>query len=223
MISPEVFGSFAMSTVLEGPMPLESGDRLPRDEFHRRYCDNPQIRRAELILGVVYVPSPMRFDRHDRQTVDVQGWLWVYHADKPHVLVGGSATNYLLGDTEVQPDAFMFYQPPSWSGGVRIRDDGYLEGAPELIVEVSASSASYDAHDKKEAYRRAGVQEYINWRVLDNAIDWWRLRDGTYVRLGPDEHGIIESEVFPGLRLDIAKMLAGDAAGVLAALRTPLM
>ena len=200
-------------------MPLQSGDRLTREEFHRRYCDNPQIERADLVLGVVYVSSPMCFDRHDAQTASMQGWLYVYQLDKPNVLIGGNATLYLLGDTEVQADSFLFYQPPSWPGGVRVRPDGYIDGAPELIVEVSASSASYDAHDKKEAYRRAGVREYINWRVFDRAIDWWRLRDGEYVRLESDEDGLIESKVFPGLRLDVAKMLDGDNAGVIAALR----
>jgi Uma2 family endonuclease len=212
-------GGERMAAVAGDVMPLQSGDRLTQEEFHRRYCDNPQIRRADLVLGVVYVPSPMRFDRHDAQTTGMQGWLYVYQLDKPNVLIGGSATLHLLADTEVQADCFLFYQPPSWPGGVRVRSDGYIDGAPELIVEVSTSSASYDAHDKKEAYRRAGVQEYINWRVFDDAIDWWRLRDGKYVLLEPDEHGVIESEVFPGLRLDVAKMLAGDDADVIGTLR----
>ena len=210
-----------MATTAQDVMPLESGDRLTREEFHRRYCDNPQINRAELILGVVYVPSPMCFDRHDAPTLSMHGWLFTYQLDKPHVKAGGSASLCLLADTEVQPDGFLFYQPPSWSGGARVRPDGYIHGAPELIVEVSASTASYDAHDKKEAYRRAGVQEYINWRVLDQAIDWFRLRDSEYVRLAPDERGVIVSEVFPDLRLNVPKMLAGDDVGVIAELRAP--
>lgn len=60
------------------------------------------------------------------------------------------------------------------------------------------------------------MQEYIVWRVYDAAIDWFELRDGKYERMEPDERGVIESKVFPGLRLDVAKMLAGDLAGVLA-------
>jgi Uma2 family endonuclease len=199
-------------------MPLASGDRLTRKEFHRRYCDNPQIKRAELISGVVYVASPMRFDQHDAPTVSVHGWLYTYRLGKSNVKIGGSATIYLLADTEVQPDAFLFYHPRSWEGGITISPDGYLDGAPELVVEIAASTASYDLHDKKEAYRRAGVREYLVWRVLDRAIDWFRLRHGEYVRLEPDEHGIIESEIFPGLRLDVAKMIAGDDEGVVATL-----
>jgi Uma2 family endonuclease len=206
-------------TVAEDVMPLESGDRLTREEFHRRYCANPQIRRADLVLGVVYVPSPMRYDKHDAQTNSVIGWLFTYAVNRPAIRRGNSATIFLGPDSEVQPDAFLFYDPPSWPGGIRRTAESYLEGAPELVVEVAASSASYDLHDKKEAYRRAGVQEYIVWRVLDKAIDWFRLRNGEYVRLEPDERGVISSEVFPGLRLNVPAMLAGDDRAVIAELK----
>jgi len=207
-----------MTATMEEVMPLQSGDRLARAEFHQRYCANPKIKRAELVLGVVYVASPMRFDRHDEQTARTVGWLYTYQMDKPRIRLGNTATIYLLEDTEVQPDAFLFYEPPTWPGGIRHTEDGYLEGAPDLVIEIAASSASYDLHDKMEACRGAGVPEYIVWRVLDKAIDWFRLRNGVYVRLEPDEQGIITSEVFPGLRLDVAKMLAGDDRGVVDAL-----
>jgi Uma2 family endonuclease len=116
---------------------------------------------------------------------------------------------------EVQPDAFLWRQAP---GGPEVDSDGYLDGAPQLIVEIAASSASYDLHDKKEAYRRNGVQEYVVWRVLDQALDWFRLTASEYILVEPNEQGIIESQVFPGLRLAVAKLLAGDLSGVLAEL-----
>ena len=96
--------------------------------------------------------------------------------------------------------------------------EGHLGGAPQLVVEIAASSVSYDLHDKKEAYRRNQVREYIVWRVLDQAIDWFRLEAGEYARVEPDERGVIESTTFPGLRLNVPKMLTGDLAGVLAEL-----
>jgi hypothetical protein len=46
------------------PPPLNSGDRLTRAEFERRYHAHPEIKKAELIEGVVYVPSPIRFEKH---------------------------------------------------------------------------------------------------------------------------------------------------------------
>lgn len=199
-------------------LPLESGDRLTREEFHRRYCARPEIKRAELVSGVVYVTSPMRFSAHDAPTILVSGWLFTYTLTAPGVVQGGGGTIYLDATTEVQPDAFLFWEPAVRPGGIRRRSDDYLEGSPELVVEVAASSVSYDLHDKLEAYRRAGVPEYIVRQIFDGRILWLRLRDGIYVPLEPNAHGINESEVFPGLRLDVAAMLAGDRAGVLAAL-----
>jgi Uma2 family endonuclease len=198
---------------------LESGDRLTREEFHRRYEARPDIKRAELVEGVVYVPSPARFSAHDKPTAVMVAWAMSYAAKHPGVESGANATIILDPHNEVQPDAYIFYSDPS-GRGARVNADDYLEGAPQLLVEVTASTASYDLHDKKQAYLRNGVQEYLVWRVLDGDFDWFRPRNGDYVRIEPDEGGIIESEAFPGLRLDVAKLLTGDMAGVLAALES---
>ena len=60
---------------------------------------------------------------------------------------------------------------------------------------------------QKEAYRRNGVQEYIVWRVDDQGIDWFGLHEGD-LRVEPDGSGIIETSLFPGLRLDVDAMLS---------------
>jgi Uma2 family endonuclease len=101
-------------------------------------------------------------------------------------------------------------------------EEDYIISAPELIVEIAASSASYDLHDKKEVYAQHGVQEYVVWRTVDRAIDWFRLENGQYVKVEPDEEGIIESRVFPGLRLATMALLAGDLSRVLAELQKGL-
>jgi Uma2 family endonuclease len=144
----------------------------------------------------------------------VIGWLITYKGKHPGLRVGDNGTVRLDLNNEVQPDAFLWRQE---SGDPHVGADHFLYGAPQLVVEVAASSASYDLHDKKEAYRRAGVREYVIWRVIDGAIDWFRLRDGEYHLVQPDARGLIESEAFPGLRLDVPKLLASDVAGVLAA------
>ena len=125
-------------------------------------------------------------------------------------MVLSNATIRLDADNEVQPDVAVLRLRPG-EGDAR----GYVDRAPELVVEVAGSTVSYDLHDKMNVYRRNGVQEYIVWRVYDGAIDWFELKDGRYERLDPDEHGVIESHVFPGLRLAVDKMLAGDLAAVL--------
>src|SRR5215212_1349714 len=174
---------------------LESGDRLTRDEFHRRYCARPDIRKADLVDGVVYVASPARFVQHDEPQGLMVMWVQVYAATAPGVRAGIQVTIGLSETSEVQPDALLFRVDPP--GNARITERGYIEGAPELIVEVAASSASYDLHDKMEAYRRAGVQEYVAWEVLEHRIRWFRLRGDRYVALEPDARGVIHSEVFP--------------------------
>jgi Uma2 family endonuclease len=210
-----------MSVTVPPLVPLESGDRLTRDEFHRRYCARPDIRKAELVKGVVYVASPTRMSAHGEPHGAVAFWLRAYRMRTPGVRLGVEATIFLSDDGEVQPDACLFWARTEGAGGARETDDGYIEGAPDLIVEIAASSASYDLHDKLEMYQQAGVPEYAVWRVLDRQFDWFRLRDGRYVRLEPDERGVIASEVFPGLRLAVDRLLAGDDAGVLAELDAP--
>ena len=205
-----------MATTTRVRPSLESGDHLTRDEFHRRYSQRPDIKKAELVEGVVYVASPIRFEHHASPHAAVIGWLYLYAAATPGLRVGDNATIFLDGRNEYQPDAFL-WRPDA--GGAQLTEDGYLEGAPQLVVEVAASSASYDLHEKKEAYRRNGVPEYVVWRVLDQAVDWFELRDGEYVRREPDADGTIESVQFAGLRLHVPSLLAGDAAGVVAAVR----
>ena len=205
-----------MATLTEIRPPLESGDHLTRDEFHRRYSERPDIKKAELVEGVVYVASPVGFEYHAKKRILVAFWLQAYAMTVPGVRVGDNGTVFLDGRNEYQPDVFVWR---AGAGSARLTDDGFREGAPQLVVEVAASSASYDLHEKKEAYRRNGVGEYLVWRVLDKVIDWFELRNGHYVRREPDADGIIESAQFAGLRLHIPSLLTGDAAGVLAAVR----
>lgn len=201
--------------------PLENGDRLTRPEFERRYQAMPPIKKAELIEGVVYMASPLRFEPHAEPHSSIVGWLWVYRSATPGVRLGDNATVRLDMDNEPQPDALLRLDD-SVGGQSRISDDGYVEGAPELIAEVAASSAAYDLRDKLRVYRRNGVQEYLVWQVYDQRLDWFRLREGEYIPLQPDNAGIVRSEVFPGLWLAIPALLEGNLAQVLAVLQQGL-
>jgi Uma2 family endonuclease len=125
-------------------------------------------------------------------------WLGAYWIATPGVDLQDNPTVRLDADNEPQPDALLPIEPEV-GGNSLIGEDDYIEGAPELIVEVAASSASYDLNDKLNAYRRNGVQEYIVWQTYENHLDWFSLQDRRYVPLLPDERGIIRSRVFPGL------------------------
>src|SRR5215510_5588951 len=198
----------------EAVPPLENGDTLTRAEFERRYEAMPHLKKAELIEGVVYVPSPVRHRYHGHQHAHLLNWLGHYEVGTPGVEVSGNVTVRLDLDNEPQPDVLLFIDP-ACGGQARIDADGYIEGAPELVAEVAASSASYDLHAKPRVYRSNGVREYIVWRVLDKEIDWFVLRAGQYERLPVDAEGLYRSEVFPGLWLDPAALLRGDLATVL--------
>ena len=203
---------------------LESGDHLSRDEFERRYAAMPELKKAELIEGVVYVLPPTRFRRHGKPHHQVHLWLGYYGASSPGVEAGDNATLRMDFINEPQPDAFLRIEPEC-VGQSRTSVDDYVEGAPELIVEVSASTASYDLHPKLTAYQRNRVLEYMVWRVVDRAIDWFCLEGDEYQRLAPDGSGVLRSRVFPGLWLDTGALLDGDVKRVLSVLdeglRTP--
>lgn len=203
-----------VSPKADQPPPLEQGDHLTRAEFERRYHAMPNLKKAELIEGVVYMPSPVRYKQHGKPHGQVMGWLSVYSAAAPGTELCDNTTLRLDQDNEPQPDG-MLRLDEARGGRSRVTEDDYLEGSPELIIEVSSSTASYDLRQKLNVYRRNGIQEYIVWRVYDEQIDWFSLQDEQYVLLQPDENGIIESRIFPGLRLNVQAMLDGDLAKVL--------
>jgi Uma2 family endonuclease len=194
--------------------PLESGDRLSRPEFERRYAAASHIKRAELIEGTVYVASPLRHAQHGRPHSRLMTWLGIYQALTPGVDLSDAPTVRLDLDNEPQPDAVLFIESKA-GGQVRIDEEGYLVGAPELIAEIAASSAAIDLGSKKLAYRRNGVQEYIVWQSFEKRLDWFVLEAGDYTVLQPDESGILRSRLFPGLWLAVADLLMGRMAEVL--------
>jgi Uma2 family endonuclease len=201
--------------------PLESGDRLTRREFERRYNAMPNLKKAELIEGVVYVSSPLRFQPHAEPHANLMGWLWSYKVATPGVRLGDNPTVRLDLDNEPQPDAILLIDT-TCGGKSHLGSDGYVEGAPELVAEVAASSATKDLYDKKRAYRRNGILEYIVWQVFEQTISWFSLQDGEYVILTPNASGIIESLVFPGLWLDVSALVNDNMQQVLAVLQTGL-
>lgn len=209
----------AGSPLPEPVLELHAGDRLSRPEFERRYGAMPHVKKAELIEGVVYMPSPVS-QEHAGPHLKIITCLGLYESATPGVQGGDNGTVRLDLENEPQPDAFLRIRPEC--GGQSRDSDHYVAGAPELIAEVAASSASYDLHDKLRAYQRNGVSEYLVWRVWDRAIDWFVLREGRYAALPLSPEGHYRSEVFPGLWLDPAALIRGDLAQAVAVLQQGL-
>ena len=194
------------------PPPLKHGEQLTRDEFERRYEAMPHLKKAELIGGIVYMGSPVRADIHGKPHGYIMTWIGVYCAATPGVDFLDNTTVHLDSDNEAQPDGLLRIDE---GGTSLLNDKGYIEGAPELIVEIAGTSADYDLHEKLEAYLRNGVAEYIVWQTQEGRLDWFRLVNGEYVPMVPDADGLIESQIFPGLRLAVNALMGGDLATVL--------
>ncbi|MDZ8261701.1 Uma2 family endonuclease [Nostoc sp. ChiQUE01b] len=202
--------------------PLENGDKLTRYEFERRYNATPNLKKAELTEGIVYImPAALRFRSHGQPHGWILAWLGTYEAATSGVALGVEPTVRLDLDNEPQPDAVLLIEPEA-GGQTRLSEDDYIEGAPELVVEIAASSAAIDLHGKKQAYRRNGVKEYIVWQVLDQKLTWFSLEQGEYLELVHDNEDILRSRVFPGLWLATTELLAGNMQGVLKVLQTGL-
>jgi Uma2 family endonuclease len=204
------------------PPPLiTNGDKLTRYEFERRYNAMHKPKKAELIEGTVYIiPAALRFRSHGQPHGWIIGWLFSYEAMTPGVALGVEPTVRLDLDNEPQPDAVLLITPEA-GGQARLSEDDYIEGAPELVVEIAASSVAIDMHGKKQAYRRNGVKEYIVWQVLDQKLSWFYLEQGEYLELVTDD-GILRSRVFPGLWLGVSELLAGNMQQVLKVLQAGL-
>jgi|SwirhirootsSR2_FD_contig_41_10106945_length_976_multi_2_in_0_out_0_2 Uma2 family endonuclease len=196
---------------------LETGDHLDQATFHARYAAMPPDFRAELIGGVVFVPSPLRLE-HGVSHALVMGWLIHYWIATPGTQVWDNATAILGDDSEPQPDAVLIIEPHS-GGRTSVSEDGYATGPPELIVDVASSSESIDLHRKRRDYEQAGVLEYVVVVLRQRVVRWFVLQDGTYREVEADAQGLFKSSVFPGLWLDTPALLRLDGRQVMATLQ----
>ncbi len=167
------------------------------------------------------MPSPVRFTHHSEPDNIVQTWLGTYSAYTPGVAVGGNATVKLDIENVPQPDVLMFIEPQH-GGRARVDEEDYLVGAPELVVEIAASTASIDMHEKLRVYRRHGVREYLVWLAEEDRIVWHQFVDGETTELRADARGRLASRAFPGLVLDVRAALARDPGKVLATLQSAM-
>src|SRR5207245_10462722 len=134
--------------------------------------------------------------------------LGAYASATPGFEYAANSTIRLHLDNRPQPDLVLMKLPEK-GGQTRISADDYIEGAPELAVEIVGSSRAYDLHQKKAAYRRNGVREYLAWITGEKRLVWWELRDEEYQEVAPSADGLLKSRTFPGLWLDTRALLRG--------------
>jgi hypothetical protein len=211
-------GNGATATAIAAP-PLQAGDKLTRAEFMRRWDLHPEIKFAELIGGVVYMPSPLS-RKHSVTDNLAATWLGTYHAYTPGTEAGTNATTMMEGEEAPQPDEYLRIRPEF--GGRSGNEGLYVSGAPELLTEISVSSASIDMNQKFDLYERMGVLEYVAILMYEQEIRWHCLTGKGFERVAPAKSMVWKSIVFPGLWLNGKAMLANDAAKVLATLHKGL-
>jgi Putative restriction endonuclease len=191
-----------------GESELITGDRMSREEFHRIYAATPDAFHAELIGGIVYVPSPLK-RQHGTHHLLLGGLFAVYAARTPGIEVGDNATVLLGEDAEPQPDLYLRLLPES-GGQSRTTDDDYILGAPELIAEIAHSSRAIDLHAKKDDYARYGVHEYLVVTVRERRLRWFDLRAGRELDVTAD--GVARLQTAPGFWVDSVALFANDHA-----------
>jgi Uma2 family endonuclease len=186
---------------------LVNGERMTQPEFHRRYMACPEDEKWELIGGIVYMSSPSRLS-HSRYDGKIGLVLEMYELATLVVEALHNATAILDEESEPQPDLGLRILP-EYGGQSRTTDDDYLQGAPEMLVEVAHSRRALAMHGKREDYQRAGVLEYLVVCWEEQEAHWFHFPNGASIR--PNRQGISRSRVFPGLWLDVAALLRRDA------------
>jgi Uma2 family endonuclease len=198
-------------------MPLENGENLHSSAFLRRFEAMPEVKKAELVEGTVYMASAVRAELHGKPDSLIQLWLGYYAAAREGMASYTNTTLLLDAENSLQPDA-MLCSAPAPGGRVWLNSRGYLCGYPEFVCEVAASTTSLDLHQKLRAYCRNGVSEYLVWLVMEERFIWFALEDGEYLELQEDASGLLKSRIFKGLVLDTRAALMGQAAKVIARL-----
>jgi Uma2 family endonuclease len=186
---------------------LFNGQHLDQPTFHEVYEAMPEGTWAELVGGVVYMPSPLRGEHGEYDDV-VSYWVVHYKRLTKGLRSGKNSTVILDSSGETQPDGHLRI-PQALGGQTRI-ERGFIVGAPELAIEIARSSRYYDLGAKKSDYERAGVQEYLVFELDPNRIHWFIRRGDYFEDLLPGPDGIYRSEVFPGLWLDPEAFYAED-------------
>lgn len=210
-----------MAPTTRGMVPaLRDGERLDRKEFHRRYLAMPEVKRAELIQGVVFMPSPVNHKYHGKPHIRLGMWLEMYSVGTPGTDAGDNSSLFLSLIDEPQPDLFLRLDHPE--GVSRLDRKGYVNGCPELVVEISASSVARDRGPKRSMYESCGVKEYVVWCPPEQALEWHSYETGSAARMMAADRGIIKSKVFPGLWLSVPAILGNDGNTLIEVLREGL-
>lgn len=191
---------------------LAPGDRMGLEEFLERWEQSPELKFAELIDGVVYMPSPLSVP-HSRFDGRAHSLLGYYGLRSGVCEIFPNAT-WILRGSAPQPDLAVALSP-EYGGKMEAAPRDLATGLPELVVEVCRSSRSYDLGPKLALYQRGGVPEYLAILVEERRFEW-RILDQGHYRLMEASDGIFRSRILPGLWIDEPAFWRADGSRLLA-------
>ena len=197
---------------------LCNGDRMTQAEFHKRYETYPEDVKFELVGGMVFTASPVRWP-HGKHIVKLGTIFERYSEVTPGTDCATDVTAILGEESEPQPDLALRLTR-EFGGQSQIDENEYLVGAPELLAEIASSSYSIDMNLKRLDYHRAGVAEYVVMCLEEQEIHWFNFRKEGEIR--PNRDGVWRSRIFPGLWIDGAALLACDSKKLNATLQQGL-
>lgn len=183
--------------------PPEQGDwtyddwlRLPDDGY-----------RYEVIDGVLHMtPPPAIGHQRASHRLDVAMSNFVEAHRLGEVFSAPTGVRLPGQPVPVQPDIFFV--------SAERRDiiaEDYVEGAPDLVVEIlSPGNWLYDRKEKMEAYAAAGVPEYWIVDHRTRSIEVFQLEGETFALLGKFEAGAVaRSRSLAGFEVRVDEVLAG--------------
>ena len=197
---------------------LVNGERMSQPEFHRRYQAYPKEEKWELIGGIVYMTSPMRWP-HGHYDVVLGTAIGLYEAATPGVEGAHNATSILGEESEPQPDLALRILP-QYGGRSTLNARHYVVGPPEFVAEIAHSSRDLDLHKKRDDYQQAGVVEYLVLCVEEQELRWTYFPTGRSIRA--NRQGVYRSHIFPGLWLNGSALMACNIRGLMETLQQGL-
>ncbi|MBI5649204.1 MAG: Uma2 family endonuclease [Chloroflexi bacterium] len=192
--SPTIASPVSRTEPEQGKWTFEDWLRLPDNGY-----------RYEIIDGGLYMVPPPDFVQHQRPIARLFNWMYVFVETHQLGEVGIAPAGVRLPNQPVpfQPDIFFYA-----AGRADVRFGQYIEGAPDLIVEVlSPSNWLYDRQEKFAVYESAGVREYWIVDPRMKTIEVFVWEQGTYTLINKWGAGQrAQSQVLRGFEIAIDEL-----------------
>lgn len=183
---------------------LESEQKMTWDEFHYAEFDDHDLFIYELLNGKLVRRTAPSVKHQD--VVNNLSFLFNLHnKDKQFGRIYPAPIDvYFDGSNGVQPDLSFIKKDRLFI----IENEDYINGAPDLIVEViSPGSIRRDRIDKKELYQRFAVKEFWLIDPQNKTVEIYIFENDNYrLHEFQEQEGKVTSIVLEGFETDIKEI-----------------